>query len=276
MAKGKNVKSANQKTKKVNVYDLNGKAIDKIEVPEVFYTPVREDLILRAVLASQSKRRQPYGTDITAGMKTSAHYHGRRRIRWTMMGREMARMSRLHGKIPGYLMYRARKVPQAVKGRRAHPPKTEKIWVQKINKKERRLAVQSAIAATADKALVVGRGHKIAVKELPIVVSDAIEGLKKTTDVKKVLEAIGLAEELKRVKRKKIRAGKGKARGRKYKKKVGPLIVIVNDKGISKAVKSMVGVDAVRVNELSAEVLAPGAMPGRVTIWSKGAIEKLK
>jgi len=54
------------------------------------------------------------------------------------------------------------------------------------------------------------------------------------------------------------------------------LIVVVNDKGISKAVKSMSGVDAVRIGELSAEALAPGTMPGRVTIWSKGAVEKLK
>jgi large subunit ribosomal protein L4e len=263
---------------KVNVYNTDGKAVGKVDVPKVFSTLLREDLILRAVLASQSNRRQPYGTDVTAGMKTSAHYHGRRRrVRWTMMGREMARMSRLHGKIPGYLMYRARKVPQSVKGRRAHPPKVEKVWRQKMNKKERKLAIKSAIAATADKALVADRGHKVKdVKELPIIVNNDIEALKKTADVKKTLQALGLKEELKRIGRKKIRAGKGKVRGRKYKKKIGPLIVVADDKGISKAVKSMSGVDAVRVGELSVEALAPGAMPGRVTIWSKGAFEKLK
>jgi len=263
---------------KVNVYNIDGKAVGTVDLPKVFNTTLRKDLILRAVLTSQSNRRQPYGTDVTAGMKTSAHYHGRRRrVRWTMMGKEMARMSRLHGKIPGYLMYRARRVPQSVKGRSAHPPLVEKIWKQGINKKERKLAIKSAIAATADKGLVAQRGHKIKnVKELPIIVSDAIEEIKKTADVKKALEALGLNDELKRIGKRKIRAGKGKARGRKYRKKVGPLIVVVNDKGISKAVKSMGGVDAVRIGELSAEALAPGAMPGRVTIWSKGAVEKLK
>jgi len=263
---------------KVNVYNTDGKDVGKVDVPKVFSTPIRQDLILRAVIASQARSRQPYGTDITAGLKTSAHYHGRRRrVRWTMMGKEMARMSRLHGKIPGYLMYRARKVPQAVKGRRAHPSKVEKVWEQKINKKERKLAIRSAIAATADRALVAERGHRIKdVKEFPIVVSDSVEELSRTADVKKALASIGLTEELKRIGVKKIRPGKGKARGRKYRRKTGPLFVVANDRGIRMAVKGMNGVDVANVKGLSAEMLAPGAMPGRVTVWSKGAIEKLK
>jgi len=262
---------------KVNVYDKEGKAVSKIDLPKVFSEPLREDLILRAVLASQSNRRQPHSTSIAAGMRSSAHYHGSRRgVRWTMMGREMARMSRLHGKIPGYLMYRARKVPQAVKGRPAHPPKVETLWAQKINKKERKKAIRSAIAATADKKLVEKRGHRISsVKELPIVVDDSIEKLKKTSEVKKVLEALGLKDELDRISQKKVRKGKIKKRGRKYKTKIGPLIVVSKDEGVGKAVRSMRGANVSRVENLSAEFLAPGAMAGRLAIFTKGAIEKL-
>lgn len=262
---------------KVNVYDLEGKAAGKIDLPRVFKEPLREDLILRAVLASQSKRRQPYGRYPLAGKRSSAHYHGARRVgRWRMMGREMARMPRIHGKIPGFLMYRARKVPQAVKGRLAHPPKVEKVWAQKINKKERQKAIRSAIAATADKKLVQSRGHKVKdVKELPIVVENDVERIKKTSEVKKVFEALGLKDELKRISRKKVRAGKAKGRGRKYKIKIGPLIVVGKDEGISKAVRRIPGTHVSRAKDLSAEELAPGATAGRLTIFTKSAIENL-
>ncbi|MEM7827221.1 MAG: 50S ribosomal protein L4, partial [Candidatus Aenigmatarchaeota archaeon] len=77
---------------KVDVLDLEGKPIGKIELPKVFEEPIREDLVLRAVLSSQSKRRQPYGPDPMAGKRTSAHYHGVRRTRYSMMNREMARL----------------------------------------------------------------------------------------------------------------------------------------------------------------------------------------
>ena len=263
---------------KVTVYDLNGQKSGEIDLPKVFSTPLRKDLIVRAFLSTMSKRRQSHGTDPLAGQRSSAHYHGRRRrVRWTMMGREMARMPRLHGKIPGWQMYRARNVPQAVKGRAAHPPKTEKVWVQKINKKERRLAIKSAIAATADKKLVDSRGHKIKdVKELPIIVSDDVAGLKKTSEVKKFLAAVGLGNEIKRIEKKKALGRKKASRGRKYKKKIGPLIVVTNDKGIGRSIENITGVHATRVSNLSVEMLSPGGVPGRLTIFTKGAIEKLK
>lgn len=262
---------------KVSIFDLSGKSVGKIDLPKVFSEPIRQDLILRAVLSTQSKRRQPYGVDVMAGKRTSAHYHGERHTRYTMMNREMARLPRLHGKIPPYQVFRARFVPQARGGREAHPPVVEKIWEQKINKKERQKAIRSAIAATAIKELVVGRGHRVKdLKELPIIVDDKIQELKKTKDVVEFFEKIGLSEELNRIKEKKIRAGKGKMRARRYKKKIGPLIVVTEDKGIGKAVGGLTGVNVCRVENLSAECLAPGASSGRLTIFVQSAIEKLK
>ncbi len=263
---------------KAKVYDISGKESGQIDLPKVFSTKIRNDLIIRAFLSTMSKKRQAHGTAPGAGQRSSAHYHGRRRReRWTMMGREMARMPRLHGKIPGWQMYRARNVPQAVKGRETHPPKVETIWDQKMNNKERQLAIKSCIAATADRDVVLNRGHKVdGLKNVPIVVEDSFESLKKTSEIRKFLTGIGLQDEIERIEKRKAMGKKKASRGRKYKKKVGPIFVVSNDKGISKAVKNMPGVQAEIVGNLSVESLAPGAMAGRLAIFTKGAIEKLK
>ena len=261
---------------KVDIFDLSGNAVEKIDLPKVFETPVREDLILRAVLSTLSKKRQPYGADVLAGLRTSAHYHGSRHHRYSMMNREMARMPRLHGKTVPFLYFQARMVPQAVKGREAHPPKAEKIWIQRINDKERKLAIKSAIAASTSKDLIMKRGHRVnELKSFPIVVENNIQEISKTKQLMEFLKKIGLEKELERIKEKKIRAGKGKRRGRRYRKKVGPLFVITEDKGISRAAKNITGCDVIRINNISAEYLAPGAVPGRLTIFTKSSIEKL-
>jgi len=262
---------------KANVYDADGKQTDRMELPGVFGTPLRKDLILRSFLSVMSRSRQAHGTDLLAGNRSSAHYHGRRRrVRWTMMGKEMARMQRIHGKQPGYLQFRARNVPQAVKGREAHPPKTWKDWTQRINKKENRLAIDSAIAATANVALVGARGHKLQdLKELPIVLENAVEKMGKAAELAKLFEALGLSAEIERVSKKKIRAGKGKSRGRKYRVKVGPLIVVAKDSGIGRAAKNFPGVDVARADSLNVAKLAPGALPGRLAIFTKDAIKAL-
>ncbi len=259
---------------KANILSIQGNVVGKIDLPNVFDEKLREDLILRNILALQSHKRQPYGSDPLAGLRSSAHFHGRRREEHTMQMRDMARMSRIHTGTQ-HLYFRARKVPQAVKGRRAHPPKVEKDWYQKINDKERKLALRSAIAATAKKDMVIKRGHKVDLIELPIIIEDSVQSIKKTKDIENLLLSLKLERELERIRIKKIRAGKGKMRGRKYRIKKGPLFVINEDKGIGKACKNIPGVDVRNVKNISIEDMAPGANPGRLTIWSKSSIEKL-
>ncbi|MGC9058810.1 MAG: 50S ribosomal protein L4 [Candidatus Aenigmatarchaeota archaeon] len=261
----------------VSVVDLNGKEIEKIELPNVFREPIREDLILRTFLAIKSHERQPYGPNKLSGLRTSAHYHGERHTRYTMMNVEMARHQRLHGKTVPFLHWQARIAPQTKGGRPAHPPLPEKDWYQKINEKERKKAIKSAIAATSIKDLVIKRGHKVEnIKELPIIVEDKIEEISKTKEIVDFLKKIGLEEELERVKEKKVRAGKGKMRGRRYKKKIGILFVVMDDKKLLKAVKNLPGCEVVKVKDLSVKHLAPGGKPGRLTIFSKKAIEFLE
>lgn len=258
---------------KSKVLSIQGEPVGDIKLPSHFEEPIRPDLIKKAVLVLQSHRRQPYGVSPLAGKQTSAEFVGRRRAFRGFYGRGIARISRT--KPGGGGIGPARRATSVVKGIKAHAPTSEKKFAKKINKKERRKAIRSAIAASAKEEWVLKRGHKIELK-LPLIIENKFESLKKTKEVEDVLEKLGLGKELERTKKKKIRAGKGKRRSRKYKRKVGPLIVIGEDKGIGKAARNIPGVDVVLVNNLNAELLAPGTHPGRLTLWTNSAIEKLK
>lgn len=263
---------------KVPLYSIEGIVIGEVELPEVFNEPVRPDLIKRAVLAIQSARRQPYGAMEGAGRQYTAEYIGMRRLppwrRTINIGR--ARLPRTKDR--GEIIYgRVANVPQAVGGPRAHPPKVEKIWIQKINKKEKRKATRSAIAATAVKDLVVARGHVVdKVKHIPLIVEDRLEEIMSTKKLKEVLIHLGVWPDVERAKEKtRRRAGKGKMRGRAYKTPKSVLIVVGKNKGIYRAARNLPGVDVVEARNLNAEDLAPGAHPGRLTVWTLSAIKYL-
>ncbi len=256
------------------IFDIQGNKKNEIELPKVFNTEFRPDLIKRAVLAIQSHRRQPYSPNKLAGKRTAAHYHGVREGPSHMMNIEKARMPRLHGGPPN-LQLTARFVPQAVKGRAAHPPKVEKVWSEKINDKERIRAIKSAIAATTMKEIVLKRGHEVDSINLPIVAEDSLQGLNKSKSVKEFLEKIGLEKELERAKDRKVRAGRGKSRGRKNKGRKSVLFVVSEDKGIFNAAKNISGADVCLAKNINAELLAPGTHSGRLTVFTESAIKKL-
>jgi large subunit ribosomal protein L4e len=259
---------------KVPIYSIDGKVKGSITVANALSRPVRTDLIKKAVKAEKSKTIHPYGSDPLAGKRTSAIYKGRRGIRGSMMNRELARMKRIHS--TRTLMMRARFVPQAVKGIKAHPPKPEKKWRIKINKKERTNALLSAVSASSKKETVEKRGHLIdSVKHIPLVIEDKIQDVKKIKDVRDVMQKLGLEKELERVKKKKIRAGKGTVRGRKYRIKKGPLIIVGEDRGIIKAGRNLAGVDVVEVGNLSVSMIAPGSHAGRLCLWTESALKKM-
>lgn len=258
----------------VNIYSLKGKVVGKIKLPEIFQTEYRPDLIQKVVVAFQSNKRQPYSISAGAGMKTSADYFGRRRGAYRQtINRGMSRLPR--EKTGGGGLGKVRKVPQSVGGRRAHPPKGVD-FKKKINKREYLLAFKSAIAATKNKESLKERGHMIEnVKEVPLVVDDSLERLNKTQEVIKVLETLGLGNDLERARIKNIRSGRGKSRGRKYKKRKSALIVINEDSGIKKSTRNIPGVDIAKLSELDIELLAPGTHPGRLTVWTKSAIDNI-
>ena len=241
------------------IRDLNGDDAGTLDLPEVFETAYRPDLIKRAVIAAQANRKQAYGADPYAGMRTPAESLG--------SGRGMSHDPRENG--------RARRVPHAVSGRKAHPPKASKKQGKEIIDKERKLAVRSALAATADPELVAERGHRFEEDlELPLVVSDDFEDLVKTKEVVSLLESLGVHGDIERSEdNRKVRAGQGKARGRKYKRPKSILFVTASEP--SKAARNLAGVDVATAANVSAEELAPGTHAGRLTVFTESAIEEV-
>lgn len=253
----------------VPVYSLEGGSTDNIELPEVFSTPYRPDVIRRAFQSIQSLSFQRQGRDPLAGERTSAM------SRNTGLG--IARMARVKGSgFPRAGM--AAGVGNVIKGRQAHPPFSEKITIKRLNKKEKRLAFCSAVSATASKEVVSGRGHIVdKIKNLPLVVTDDIESVGKTKDLYNALKSLNLEEDLVRVKNVwKRRSGKPRMRGRVTRTGRSALIVVVEDRGVGKAASSILGLDTVSVKNLSILDLAPGSHPVRLVLWSKGAIEHMR
>jgi len=255
--------------KSVNVYKLDGSVDGSIELPEVFFTPYRPDLIHKAFVHIQSELYQPQGRDPLAGMRISAESRG--------TGLGIARISRIKGE-GTRRAGQAGGVAGVVKGRLTHPPRAEKVIVKRLNKKEKRLALYSAIAATIDKSIVKARGHRLDDSiELPIVVDDSIESIGKAKDLLNLLNALKLSSDLERAKNSiKKRSGKARMRGRKQYIAKSVLIIVREDKGEGKAAGSIPGVEVARVDRLSIMHLAPGSHAGRLCVWSKGAIEYLR
>lgn len=252
---------------KINVFTLDGKSRAKIELPSVFGERVRDDIIKRAVLASQSSRYQPKGVDWYAGKRTSAESFG--------VGQGLARMPRVKGSRHPEAGSGAI-VPGTVGGRSAHPPVTAKKIVKRINKKERKKALASAIAATAVKELVDVRGHMTAeIPQIPLVVSDELESISAASKIREVFMKLGLWSDIMRAKERKIRSGRGKMRGRKYKTRKSLLIVVGEDRGISRGAGNYPGVDVVEAVSLGVEDLAPGSQPGRLAVYTESAVQKL-
>lgn len=259
----------------ISIINLEKKEVGKASLPVQFKEKIRTDIIKRAVVALQLKKRQSYGADPMAGKKASSEVSKRRKNYRGSYGHGISRVPRKVLSRRGMRFnWQGAFAPGTVKGRRAHPPKAEKVWETKINNKERRKAIRSALAATISKEAVRERGHLIP-EEYPFAVENKLESINKTKDVKKVLCAIGFDKELKRLEERKIRAGKGKARGRKYKKKAGILLVVSEKCGLQNAVKNIPGVEAAVVKSLNAEVLAPGGVPGRAAIFTEAALNKI-
>lgn len=262
------IKSREMETK-ANVLGLDGKIIKEIPLPTVFQTIYRPDIIKRAVLASQANRKQPQGRDPRAGCRNTAVSRG--------VGHHKARVPRSKASGTRKADHGAF-VSMAVGGRVAFPPKVIKKIKEKINKKERSYARASAIAATANEKLVRLRGHQFEENvKLPLVVSDSLEEVSKTNEIIEILKVLGVYPDILRASKRKIRAGKGKMRGRRYKKRKSILIVTSNlEKKILKSARNIPGLNVHYINYLSTEKLAPGGHAGRLTIWTESAIAKLK
>ena len=246
---------------KTTITNLDGESAGEIELPSIFETPYRPDLIQRAVEVAAANAAQPYGTDPFAGKRTSAVSIG--------TGHGRARVPRSNN--------RGRRVPQARGGRRAHPPKPETERGKSMNEQERQLATQSAVAATADASLVTERGHVVGSRDtFPIVVSDEFVELTKTREVASLLDELDLSGDIERAEEgRSIRAGRGKTRGRKYRQPKSILFVTSSQQGQARGARHLSGADVGMASQIDVNDLAPGGHAGRLTVWTEAAIEEV-
>src|SRR5436309_15924581 len=137
---------------KIKLKDIRGNEMETVELPAVFNTPFRPDIIKKVYVNVLSTKFQPQGRYPAAGEIVSAE------SRNTGLG--MARIARARGE--GFPRAgQAAGVASVRHGRVAHPPHSWKKVYKKVNKKEKNLALCSAIAATARKDLIEARGHKV-------------------------------------------------------------------------------------------------------------------
>lgn len=252
---------------KADVLGLDGSKRAEVDLPAVFDTPFRPDLIRRVHVCLESHRFQPKGTHPTAGMDVVARSND------PPTGRGVSRIAKMRGG-GGGRTGQAGGVASVRGGRQAHPPKVEKRTRKEINRKERRLALRSAIAATASADAVRRRGHAPS-GNLPLVVSDDIEGVSRAADLAGAMSSLGLQPDRDRLSGRKARTGKAALRGRAHKRGKSVLFVVSSRGGLSRACGSLPGVEAREASRLSVLDLAPGGEPARLVVYSESALRGL-
>ena len=258
---------------KTKILDIKGKEKSEISLPKSFSAGIREDIVMKVL--ETKKNKQPYAPSPVAGNQYSASgvlIH-RRHVWKSQYGRGISRVPRkIMSRKGSQFNWEGATSPNTKGGRRAHPPKAiSMINTLKINKKEIKLAFESALSATADKKTVEKKYSSLEKleKHVPFVVESKFVSLK----TKELLESLKhiLGKDLFElaIPKKKIRAGKGKMRGRKYKQNAGMLLVIGKDEKLKTNAFDFVTVKTLGINDL-----AKGGL-GRLTIYTENAIKNL-
>ena len=259
---------------KIKILDTNGKETNEIAMPKFFSAEIRDDIVGKILEAK--KIEHPYAPSPVAGKQHSASgiINHRRHVWKTSYGRGMSRVPRkIMSRRGTQFNWVGAMSPNTAGGRRAHPPKVvSKINTSKINKKEMKIAILSALSATASTQKIAEKYSTIDEKEMkiaPFIVETKITKLK----VKELLSSLKkiLGEKLFSVAipKKKVRSGQGKRRGRKYKSNAGVLIVVGNEEKIKTSAVEVISADRVGIFDL-----AKGGQ-GRLTIYTENAISDL-
>lgn len=260
----------------LKIFSKENKEVGKKKLPKQFNEPSRLDIIKRAVEAILGNKRQRYGASPLAGKRHSVYVSKRRRKFRGVYGHGRTRTPKKVLSQNGTMFnWVGAFAPNTRGGHRAFPPRSEKVWACKINKNENRKAIRSALSSALNKELIVKRGHKIP-ENYPFLIAKDFEEINKTKDLKNSLLALGFKEELARACKKSIRAGKGKHRGRPYKKAKGPLVVVSGKCNLLNSAKNIAGIDIIDIKNINAELLAPGCVPGRLTLFTDKAVDVLE
>lgn len=260
---------------KTAVLDIEGKKIKDIELPDFFSDEIREDIVAKVL--ETKKTMQPYSPSLVGGKQhaASGKMVHRRHVWRSSYGRGMSRVPRkILSRRGTQFNLIAAEVSGTRGGRRAHPPKTiSMINTKKINKKEMKRALVSALGATADKKRIAFRYNSISekdIKQAPIIVESKIISLKTKEFVSSLKKILGDSLEKISFRDKKVRSGKGKMRGRKYKKNAGAILVTGKNENIKTKI-----IESKKANTLGVEDIARGGL-GRITIYTENAVKELQ
>jgi len=253
----------------ITVYNEKGGTTESnVTLPAVFRAPIRPDIVTFVHSEMKKNSRQPYAVSEKAGHQTSAESWG--------TGRAVARIPRVRGG-GTHRSGQGAFGNMCRGGRMFAPTKTWRRWHRRINTNQRRYALCSAIAATGIPALVMSKGHRIEeTAEVPLVLSDKVEEVKKTKEAVGVLRKVKAWSDIEKVKNsRRFRAGKGKMRNRRRIQRRGPLIIYNQDNGICRAFRNIPGITLLNVARLNLLKIAPGGHVGRFCIWTESAFKKL-
>ena len=256
---------------KTKLLDKTGKMKKEIELPKNFAVSVREDILQKVFEAQKGMYKQPYGTMYGAGAGYSASglIQHRRHVWKGGYGKGISRVPRKimsrHGASFNWI---GATVTSARGGRASHPPKPQKDFFKKVNKKELQIAFNSGLAGTVNEKYIEKKyGKKI---HSGFIFSSDILALKTKEFIKIMSELFGVDSLNKVLKVKTVRAGRGKLRGRKYKSNAGLLFVISSKEDMNRK-----GIEVVKANELMIKDLAPNGVPGRLTCYTENAIAEI-
>ena len=252
---------------KAKIIDKEGKAGKEIELPANFSAKIREDILAKVFEAM--KTRQAMGSKVGAGAGYSASGILRhKRHAWkTTYGRGISRVPRkIFSRSGSQFNWEGATIASARGGRRAHPPKACENFFRKINKKEFKIAFNSALAGTVNPEFIEKK-YDIKIEfKLPVVFESSILEMKSKNFFKLIVDIFGN----KVLKKKSIRAGKGKLRGRKYKSNAGLLFVVGKDEKMKRK-----GVDVIQTGNLEISDLSPNGEPGRFIAYTEQAIKEI-
>lgn len=243
---------------KTKILDKTGKVGKEIDLPKNFSVKIRKDILQKVFEVQKGSLQQAYGAMPGAGASYSASGISiKRRHRWkSSYGRGISRIPRkIMSRSGASFNWVGATVSSTRGGRKPHAPRSQKNLFKKINKKELLIAFNSGFTGTFEK-----EAHIFDASVLDLKSKDFFAVLKKVFGDKfdKIL------------KKKSIRAGKGKMRGRKYKSTAGMVFVIGSKEKMNRK-----GIEVVKVNELWVGDISPNGIPGRLASYSENAIKEI-
>lgn len=255
---------------KAKLFDDKGKEKGSVDLPKNFSGRIRKDILAKVFDAQRGLHMQSYGSMEGAGAQYSASgISKKKRHDWKgTYGKGISRVPRKimsrHGASFNWI---GATVSSTRGGRRPHAPRSEKVLAKKVNKKELVIGFNSALAGTVDSKSLENKFGKKA--EGGFVFNEKILSAK-TKDFFEALKSVFGENYARVLKKKSIRAGIGKMRGRKYKSNAGLLFVIGNEESMKRS-----GIDVVKVKDLMISDLSPNGEPGRLVCYSENAIKDI-